>query len=182
MVKSSSEYASCLCIQMFSSSGINLILGRMKRMIVLQTGSRMSMPSTLRTRPAPRDIHTEYCSVLRPARRGSLSCFHHPYAKMPQWNVQNKTWNTSLEGVNCFLRSERSGILATLTPPSVLLRHASRKCRPATRRCRPGIRRFRPLGIQALQDRVLPNYYNKSRIAIRITQRLRRDSSKKDCR
>lgn len=117
MLKINSEYAICLCIQIFSSSGMNLILGRMKRMIVLQTGNRMSMPSTLRTRPAPRDIHTEYCNVLRPARRGSLSCFHHPYAKMPQWNVQNKTWNTSLEGVNCFLTSERSGILAMLTPP-----------------------------------------------------------------
>lgn len=61
---------------MFSSSGRNLILGRMNRMMVLQTGSKISIPSTLKTKPAPRDIQTEYWSVLRPARRGSAACFH----------------------------------------------------------------------------------------------------------
>lgn len=34
------------------------------------------MQSTLRTRPAPREIQTENLSVLRPANRGSTACFH----------------------------------------------------------------------------------------------------------
>ena len=70
------EYASCRCIQMFSSKGMNLILGRKNLMIVLHTGSKISMPSTLNTKPAPRESHTEYCNVLRPARRASAACFH----------------------------------------------------------------------------------------------------------
>lgn len=34
------------------------------------------MQSTLRTKPAPREIHTENLSVLRPASLGSTACFH----------------------------------------------------------------------------------------------------------
>lgn len=55
---------------------MNLILGRMNLMIVLQTGNKMSMASTLNTRPAPRENQTEYCNLLRPARRASDACFH----------------------------------------------------------------------------------------------------------
>ncbi len=51
-------------------------MGRIHLIIVRQTGSRMHMPSTVRTRPAPREIQTEYCSVFRPASLGSLSCLY----------------------------------------------------------------------------------------------------------
>lgn len=36
----------------------------------------MSIPSTLRTRPAPLEIHTENFRVLRPARRSSAACLY----------------------------------------------------------------------------------------------------------
>ena len=44
--------------------------------MVRQTGSNMSMPSKLRTKPAPRDIHTENFSVLRGANLGSDTCLY----------------------------------------------------------------------------------------------------------
>lgn len=45
-------------------------------MILRHIGSRMSVMSKLRTRPAPRDIQTEKCKALRAARSAFAACAH----------------------------------------------------------------------------------------------------------
>jgi len=45
----------------------------MTRRRFLSIGTRIKNPSTARTRPAPREVQTEYLSVLRPARAGFVS-------------------------------------------------------------------------------------------------------------
>ena len=116
-------------------------------MRVLHTGRRIHMPSNVRTRPAPREIHTEYCRVLRPARRSSAAClylFHrqpellprfvrtrayHPKAKSPQCTPQKMMLKIIFEGVNCFPSVAQKDILAGWYPPLFL---GGIKCRPAT--------------------------------------------------
>lgn len=56
------------------------------------------MVSTERTSPAPLDVQTENVSVLRPASRASAACFHHPYAKMPQWKIHHPTKKANFRG------------------------------------------------------------------------------------
>ena len=61
---------------MDSSRGRNLTLGRMTRRIFRHMGMTMTMVSTDKTRPAPREIQTENWRALRGARRASPCCFH----------------------------------------------------------------------------------------------------------
>jgi hypothetical protein len=115
---------------MFSSSGMNLIFGRRNLITVRHTGTRMSMPSNVNTRPAPLDNQTEYCRVFKPASRGSLSCLYlvislaytprlqasacgpyHPKAKTPQCIPQNRKLNSSFVPVICFRRKIHKLIL-----------------------------------------------------------------------
>jgi hypothetical protein len=76
MEKKSIAYASWRWNQRFSSKGIHRTLGRIHLIIVRQTGRRISIPSKLRTKPAPLEIQTEYISVFRGANRGSDSCLY----------------------------------------------------------------------------------------------------------
>jgi hypothetical protein len=52
-----------------------LIFGLINLRRVLHIGSNIIAPSTDRAKPAPRDSHTEYVNVLRPASLGSSCCF-----------------------------------------------------------------------------------------------------------
>jgi len=70
------EYATCLWNHCDSSSGKNLTLGRTYLSTFRHIGSNIIAPSTDRTRPAPRDSHTEYERVLRPANLGSDCCLY----------------------------------------------------------------------------------------------------------
>ena len=67
MVNINIAYATCLWNQIFSSSGRNLILGRMYRSRFRHMGNKISNTSKERTSPAPRDIQTENVSVFSPA-------------------------------------------------------------------------------------------------------------------
>ena len=68
--------------QMFSSTAIRKeTFGLNTRMIFLNRGSMIKPPSYASASPAPREIQTEYLSLLRPARRSFAYCEYQPYAK-----------------------------------------------------------------------------------------------------
>src|SRR5436190_4232809 len=76
MVKNSMAYATCRWNHCDSSNGSHLNFGLTHLKRVLHIGSKMRVASTVRTKPAPRDIHTEKASLLRGASRESAACFH----------------------------------------------------------------------------------------------------------
>ena len=64
------EYATCRWNQMFSSAGnAHARRGRTTRMMFRSMGTKIKPPSKARTRPAPREVHTDH---LRPFRAESF--------------------------------------------------------------------------------------------------------------
>lgn len=69
-------YATCLWNHIDSSNGSQRIFGRTSLSRVRHIGRTINVVSTLSTRPAPREIHTENLNRLSGANRASEACFH----------------------------------------------------------------------------------------------------------
>lgn len=70
MAQKAIEYATWRWNQMFSSAGKSQAsFGRTIRMMLRSMGTRIIAPSNARTRPAPREIHTDH---FRPFKAASF--------------------------------------------------------------------------------------------------------------
>lgn len=79
------------------------------------------MQSTLRTRPAPREIHTENLSVLRPASLASAACFHLYQSVMNHEFVHDYSLNLPTIGKNTPVKPPEKKVEEEFTSGKLLL-------------------------------------------------------------
>jgi hypothetical protein len=150
-VNSNMAYATWRWNHMDSSSGRNLILGRMTRRIFRHMGITMTMVSTDKTRPAPREIQTENWRALRGARRISPCCFHlqscqlgdregemnrayHPIANNAQWKPQKTKLKASFRGAKKPFMTDGCPMVPTCNLERIAIRSSLSKRKHQTSR------------------------------------------------